>query len=165
MAGLAEGQQKVKCDVSEEKKEDRSEMICISLLSSLKRWMQEPCSQSQTNEGVHSWPPGCYAEIHLIFFRFLIVQTVPALVYLHVLSLLIKPSWGEEGAGVAVVRDCMLHLEAWLCQEVDWEKHLERPQQTDHHWTPMSCVFAFQQPSITDGTASALTATLKTSQP
>lgn len=74
--------------------------------------MQEPCSQSQTKEGVHSWPLGCYAEIYLIFFRFLIVQMVPTLVHLNMLSLLIKPSWREERAKLAVVWDSMLHLEA-----------------------------------------------------
>lgn len=77
-------------------------MICIRLLSSLKRWMQEPCSQSQNNEGVHSWPPGCYTEIHLVFFRFLIVQMVPALVYLHIADntkLEGGGSWGGCGLG------------------------------------------------------------------
>lgn len=113
--------------------------------------MDTSASQSQMNEGPHSWTPGTRAEIYQLSFWRLLVQIVPCVdLSIHaVFSDKAKPGGGWCG---------VLCFEASLCRAADCERRLETLHQTDRCWAPTGCALAMQQASVTNRSASLLTA-------
>ncbi len=156
-AGIAQGQRKVKCDAREVEKEEWNDTHKVIIESEVNRWIEPTASQSQMNEGPYSWTPGLGLKYNYSFSGPWLYKLFPALVYLHMLSSQIKPGQGGQ--------DGVLRLEAWLCRVADCERHLETLQPTDHCWASMGYVFAVQQPSGTDRTASLLTGDTQNTPP